>query len=81
MLFYVETIDDFNNNFGVDDERYYNSPETVFENALSIIVKNNLFDIFSNKLTKIIKNAPDGFGHMDILEETYEGLLGFPFEP
>lgn len=76
MLTFVEEISNFNNEFGVDGESYYTSPEGMYDDALSIIEKYNLLSKFEIRARLIVKNATDGWGHFDSLNASYEEFYG-----
>ena len=71
MFCFVEEISSFNTGFSVDGESYYTSPESMFEDVLKLLEKNELLPFFKNRANKIVENATDGWGHSDSLYETY----------
>jgi len=76
MFTYVESISWFNDEYCVDTEEYYTSPENMFEDALKLLKKNNLLDKFERKAHKIVKEATDSYGYYDSLQERYENVYG-----
>jgi Family of unknown function (DUF6155) len=72
-LHYVETVIDFINEFGEIDEDFYESMELKFEEALKLIVKDNLEDVFEKECQRIIGEAEGiGYGSYDDLHYNYE---------
>ena len=72
-LHYTETVIDFINEFGDIDEEFYESMELKFEEALKLIVKDNLEDIFEEKCLRIVNAAEGiGYGSFDDLSYNYE---------
>jgi hypothetical protein len=72
-LYYVETVIDFINEFGDIDEDFYESMELKFEEALKLIVKEGLQDIFEKDCQRIINEAEGiGYGSFDNLTSYFE---------
>ena len=71
MFTFVEEISNFNNDFGVDGESYYTSPEAMYHDVLSLLEKHNLLSHFQERARNIIENATHGWGHFDSLSESY----------
>lgn len=72
-LYYVETVSDFINEFGDIDEEFYESMELKFEEALKLIVKDGLQDIFEKSCQRIVNETKDfGYGSGDDLRYCYE---------
>ena len=76
MLTFVESISDFNTEFGTDSEAFYTSPENMFEKTLELLKKNDLLSIFEKRAYRIVDNATEGWGHFDSLQERYEQFYG-----
>ena len=76
MLTYVESISWFNSEYFPDSEEFYTRPEDMFETALALLKNHNLLDDFEPRAYKIVKNATDGWGYRDSLEERYEEVYG-----
>lgn len=73
MLFYVEQGVKFTNAYGDIDEPFYLSMEGVYEQAVVIIIKSNLKDIFQQRCRKIMENTSGtGWGFHDTLTEVYQ---------
>jgi hypothetical protein len=73
LLHFVETVIDFVNQFGDIDEEFYESMETKFEDALKLIVKDGLQDIFEEDCRRIVNEAEGiGYGSYDDLNYNYE---------
>ena len=72
MLTFVEEISNFNTEFGADRESYYVSPEGMYHDALLMLKKSHLLSKFEIRTKLIVKNATDGWGHFDTLEESYQ---------
>jgi hypothetical protein len=72
-LYYVETVIDFINEFGDIDEDFYESMEMKFEDALKLIVKDGLRDIFEEDCRRIVNEAKGiGYGSYDDLSYNCE---------
>ncbi len=76
MFTYVESLSWFSSEFCPDREEYYTSPEDIFEDVLGLLKKNNLLGKFERRAYKIVKNATDGWGYQDSLQERYEDVYG-----
>jgi hypothetical protein len=68
MLFYVEQGVRFTDEYGDINERFYISMETVFEEALKLMVKHKLIEGFRPRCDWIVGNACDGWGFREGLE-------------
>ena len=72
MLFYVETGVKFTGDFGDMDEAFYNSMESTYANALKIIYKVRLLDVFKKRSIQILNDTQDmGWGFHDSLSEIF----------
>ncbi len=76
MLTYVESISWFNTEYAPDAEEFYTRPEDMFETVLALIKKHQLLEKFKLRAHNIVKNATEGWGHRDSLEERYEEVYG-----
>lgn len=76
MFTYVESISLFSSEFGPDTEEYYTDPEEMFEEVLELLEDNDLLDKFERRAYQIVKDATDGWGHQDSLQERYEEMYG-----
>jgi hypothetical protein len=77
MLFYVEQGVKFTNAYGGIDEPFYVSMEGVYKQAIEIIIKSNLKDIFQTRCRKIMDDTSEvGWGFHDSLSEVYEEAFG-----
>ena len=76
MLTFVESISDFNSEFGVDSEEFYVIPEEMFEKVLQLLQSNDLLSKFKERSYAIVDNATDAWGHFDSLQERYESAYG-----
>ena len=73
MLLYVEQGVKFTNAYGDIDEPFYLSMEGVYKQAVEIIIKSNLKDIFQQRCQKIRSDTSGtGWGFHDTLTEVYE---------
>ena len=72
MLTFVECISNFNSDFGVDEEKYYNAPEDMFEKALILLKTKKLLHNFQERAHEIVENACEAWGHLDSLQDCYE---------
>lgn len=72
MLTFVECISNFNSEFGVDEEKYYNAPEDMFEKALILLKTKKLLPNFKERAHEIVENACEAWGHLDSLQNSYE---------
>jgi len=71
MFRFVECVSDFNSDFGVDEERYYTSPEDMFEKTLKLLKSKKLLLKFKDRAHQIVENACEAWGHYDTLSEIY----------
>lgn len=72
-LYYAQTVIDFINQFGDIDEDFYESMEIKFEDALKLIVKNQLQDVFEEHCRRIVNQAEGiGYGSYDELSYNLE---------
>ena len=76
MFTFVESISNFNSDFGVDGEDFYVIPEDMFEEVLKLIKENNLLSKYKQRAYEIVDNATEGWGHFDSLQERYEEVYG-----
>lgn len=80
MLFYVEMGVQFTNTYGDINEAFYNSMESVYDQATKLIAKHNLRDQFERRCQTIVKNSRStGWGFHDTLSEIYDEI--FESEP
>ena len=75
MLFYVEQGVKFTDEYGDINERFYISVETVFEDALKLMVKYKLIEGFRPRCDWIVGNACDGWAFKEGLEGSYDEYL------
>jgi hypothetical protein len=66
----------FNTEYGPDSEEFYTRPEDMFETVLALIKQHNLIDNFKSRAYALVKNATDGWGHRDTLEQHYKDVYG-----
>jgi hypothetical protein len=72
MLFYVETGVKFTNDFGDINEGFYNSLGSVYNQALTIMCKENLLEKFVDRTEKVVDDTSDiGWGLHDYLGSVY----------
>ncbi len=72
-LYYVETVIDFINEFGDINEDFYESMEIKFEEALKLIIKDGLRDVFEKDCRRIVNQARGiGYGSYDDLSYNCE---------
>ena len=77
MLFYVEQGVLFTNEYGDIDESFYSSMESVYDNAVELMAKNQLHDIFQKRCLKIVKDTSHiGWGFHDTLDDIYSMAFG-----
>ena len=76
MLTFVASVSSFNTEFCPDVEKFYTSPEDMFEEALKLIDKHKLKSRFKIQAYDIVACATDGWGHFDSLQELYEEIYG-----
>ena len=73
MLFYVEQGVKFTDAYGDIDEPFYISMETMYEKAVSEIIKHRQKDTFQKRCDKIVLDTTEmGWGFHDTLSEIYE---------
>jgi hypothetical protein len=76
MLFYVEQGVKFINFYGDIKESFYVSGETVFEDAVKLIVEHELQAMFHDRCRKIVTRSSDsGYGFHDQLGYVYRTYL------
>lgn len=72
MVFYVEMGVRFTNAYGDIDEPFYNSMESMYENALKHIVQYQLQDQFQKRCQNIVTETRHiGWGFHDTLSDLY----------
>ena len=71
-LTYVESVSSFNTEYEPDVEEFYTPPVDMFETVLASIQKHDLLDKFQSRADNIVKNATEGWGYQDLLQERYE---------
>ena len=72
MLFYVKCGVKFTNEYGDIDERFYTSMEKMFEQALSLMSKENLLGEFQKRAEQVLLDADrTGWGFPDTLNDIY----------
>jgi hypothetical protein len=72
MVFYVEMGVRFTNEYGDIDEAFYNSMESMYEQAAKLIVKHEMQDKFESRCRKIVSDTSGiGWGFHDELSELY----------
>ncbi len=77
MLFYVEQGVLFTNEYGDIGESFYSSMESVYEDAVELMVKNRLHDVFQQRCLKIVKDTSGiGWGFHDTLDDIYSKAFG-----
>lgn len=73
MLYYVEQGVQYTIAYGDIDESFYESMESVFEDALDLIKENDLYDHFHSRCKKIMTDTNGmGWGFGDYIEELFE---------
>lgn len=70
-LYYAECLAGFINDYGPDDERFYDSAENLYAQVLKQAKKHDLLDEFQPRLYELHEKASDGWGFKDQLEEIY----------
>ena len=76
MLFYVEQGVDFINSYGDIKESFYVSGETVYEDAVKLIVEQELQEMFHDRCRNIVTRSSDsGYGFHDQLSYVYRTYL------
>jgi hypothetical protein len=77
MLFYVEQGVLFTNEYGDISESFYSSMESVYEDAVELMAKNKIHDIFQKRCLKIVKDTSHiGWGFNDTLDDIYSDAFG-----
>ena len=77
MIFYVETGIALENEYGDLYESFYASIESVYEKIILILNKNPQFiSEFKQRLSEVVDNSSEGWGHRDTLYELYKELKG-----
>jgi hypothetical protein len=72
MLFYVESGVKFTNDFGDVNEAFYNSLSTTFIDALKMMDKENLLNVFEERVEKIVDDTSGiGWGFHDYLVQVW----------
>lgn len=75
MVFYVETGEKVDNEYGDMYEAFYSSIEAMFEQIIKILNNNTeLIQKFKGRLDSIIDRSCEGWGHKDTLMDIYKGL-------
>lgn len=73
MLYYVEQGVRYTLAYGDIDEPFYESIESIYEDALGLIKENNLYDEFSSRCKKVMTYTNNmGWGFGDYIEELFE---------
>ena len=76
MIFYVEQGVRFTNAYGDIGDPFYNSMESMYENALELVIKYNLQATFQERCRKIVKDTSHiGWEFHDGLSEIYSGTF------
>ncbi len=75
-LTYVESVSEFNNEFGPDAEKFYLIPEEMFNEVLGELKANGLLEKFQSRAHSLVENATDGWGHFDTLCDYYTEYYG-----
>lgn len=77
MLYYIKIGTEFQNEFGGDFEKLYDSLESTFESTLKLMRKINALEKFKERCIKIIKDTEDtGYGFGDIINELFIEYYG-----
>jgi hypothetical protein len=72
MISYVESGIEFTNDFGDINEGFYSSIESVFHDAMKLIDKNGLHDIYKIRAVEILRGTENiGWGFHDTLSDFY----------
>ena len=77
LLFYVENCVAFTNDYGDIDERFYNSAESVYEQAVNEVNNAGIraYEKFAARLEAVVNNTSGiGWGFHDCLREIYNEL-------
>ncbi len=76
MIYYVEVGVDYTNNFGDINESFYMSMEGMYEQAVKLIVNNELVHFFKDRCIKIVHDTKEiGWGFHDELSSIYYEFL------
>lgn len=75
MLHYVEVGCQFTDEYGDIDEPFYNSMESMYESALKLIIKTEAQQHYYSRCRQIAKNAVEGWGFRDQLEDLFENYM------
>ncbi|WP_340006086.1 DUF6155 family protein [Paenibacillus sp. FSL K6-0276] len=78
MIFTVECGVDFTLSYGdIDDEKFYRTISSIYEQALSYIVDNQLEEEFVDQCNELTQNSQgNGWGFGDGMMELYSDYLG-----
>ena len=70
LLYYVENCVDFTSDYGDINESFYNSAESVFEQAVKVINATDkaVYEQFKQRINHIVDKAIDGWGFKDSLD-------------
>ena len=72
LFYYVECGVEFTNDYGDIDENFYTGIENTYANALELIHKEALTEIFQKRAVGIVNNsAGTGWGFHDYLSDVY----------
>jgi len=75
MVFYVETGESVDNEYGDMYEAFYCSMETMFEQVVKTLNAHPEFTPkFKERLTQIVNKSCEGWAHKDTLVDIYEEL-------
>ena len=76
MLFYVEMGVRFTNAYGDISEAFYNSMESMYEQALKVITTNELHETYQERCYAIVTDTSGiGWGFHDGLSDTYHSTF------
>lgn len=76
MLLYVEMGVKFINYYGDIKESFYSSGQTLYEEAIKLIIENEMQEIFEERCRKIVKGTSDaGYGFHDELRYIYQSYF------
>ncbi|NOT60789.1 MAG: hypothetical protein HOP19_11270 [Acidobacteria bacterium] len=76
MLFYVEMGVKFINSYGDIKQPFYDSGETVYEDAVKLIIEHGLQEVFNDRSRGIVTRSSDsGYGFRDQLSNVYRTYL------
>jgi len=77
LLCYADNGVDFTNDYGDIDQRFYTNISNAYDDALSVIVENNLENHFQGGCERIMMEASGiGWGFGDYIEELYFDVYG-----